>query len=315
MRLGSWTQLAVLLLLGLLLQAVRAAEPVSLLQPQTEKLGWTFGNGPEFPGATGNLSADSDAADAKIALKLQGDFTKGGNYVQAQSALTKLDLHDLSVRMKDTSPGRLTMRLIDATGQCHQLVLQTQASPDWQIIRFPLADFFAKKGTPDALPGIIHYENWGGAKDSHWHGPIKSVVFLLSPVGQQKIRTLWLADVTGTPEAPPLPKQTITASVRLDEVVDGEVEWNSSNGQEFPGAKVALTILKDPPAPGQSCLQLAGDFTKGGAYVETTRNLKNIDMTDLLAIHLKVKSDNVKSLGVRLIDATGHMKINNHKEH
>lgn len=302
MRSGSWAAFAGLLMLVLLLQAVRAADPASLLDAKAANMGWSFGNGAEFPGATGNLSVDADAGNA---LKLDGDFSKGGKYVQAQCALPKLELHELSFRLKDTAAGELTMRLVDATGQCHQIKLQTKATTEWQDVRFPLADFFVKKGTPDAVGGIIKYETWGGDKDGRWHGPGKALVFLLSPVGGQKVRTLWLADVKVVPEAPAAPRETMTASVRLDEVLDDEVEWNFSNGQEFPGAKGAITIVKDEPIAGQSCLKLSGDFTKGGAYVETTRDLKNIDMTDLVAIHLKVKSDNVKSLGVRLVDATG----------
>ena len=38
---------------------------------------WRFSSGPEFPGATGKLEKNGGA------LRLDGDFTKGGGYVAA----------------------------------------------------------------------------------------------------------------------------------------------------------------------------------------------------------------------------------------
>src|ERR1035437_6836051 len=44
--------------------------------------GWGFDNGQEFPGATGKVSVDATTRyNGKDSLKLEGDFTKGGNYV------------------------------------------------------------------------------------------------------------------------------------------------------------------------------------------------------------------------------------------
>ena len=61
------------------------------------------------------------------------------------------------------------------------------------------------------------------------------------------------------------PIADIKSLVKLDEVEDGRTEWTFDNGQEFPGAKGSLTIVKDGPTPGQTCLKLAGDFSGGGA--------------------------------------------------
>ena len=97
----------------------------------------------------------------------------------------------------------------------------------------------------------------------------------------------------------------IKTLVKLDEVDDGQTEWTFDNGQEFPGAKGSLTIVKDVPEKGQSCLKLAGDFTGGGNYVQTLRGLKEVEMKDLAAIRLRVKSDNVKAMSLRLGDRSG----------
>lgn len=93
--------------------------------------------------------------------------------------------------------------------------------------------------------------------------------------------------------------------VRLDEVEDGATPWHFDNGQEFKGAKGSLQLLKDEPAKGQTAFKLTGDFTGGGAYVQMLRDLKGVEMKDLAALRCKVKSDNVKTLSVRLLDATG----------
>ncbi len=98
---------------------------------------------------------------------------------------------------------------------------------------------------------------------------------------------------------------TIITAVKLDELDDGRTEWTFDNGQEFPGAKGSLTIVKDEPQKGQSCLKLAGDFSGGGAYVQTIRGLKEVEMKDLASIRLKVKSDNVKTMSLRLGDRSG----------
>ena len=65
-----------------------------------------------------------------------------------------------------------------------------------------------------------------------------------------------------------------------------------------------MTLVKDQPKKGQSCFKLAGDFGGGGRYVQTIRGLAEIEMKDLAAIRLKVKTDNVKSMNLRLIDST-----------
>jgi len=100
--------------------------------------------------------------------------------------------------------------------------------------------------------------------------------------------------------------ETLLTPVRLDEIIEGEHDWRFDNGREFAGAKGGLTVVNDGPQAGASCLQLSADFTGGGAYVQILKDLKPMGLGgDLADIRLKVKSDNVRSIGVRLIDGTG----------
>ncbi|MBE3124016.1 MAG: hypothetical protein IMZ65_04360, partial [Planctomycetes bacterium] len=277
--------------------------------PAAENFGWTFDNGQEFPGATGKLSVDAAAKhNGKDSLRLDADFTKGGNYVQAAGPLPDKDIGELSFWLRAPGSDALAIRIIDAGGQCHQINLKIQQTDEWQQVVFPLARFFAKRGTPDAVPIVAKYEFWGGANDGKWHGPGKTLVVLTGPSGDKKVRTLWLNDAKAV-EAPAAPAVAsagdVKTVVKLDEVEEGRTEWTFDNGQEFAGAKGSLSVVKDGPQEGQSCLKLAADFTGGGAYVQTMRDLKSVDMKDLAAITLKIKSDNAKTLSVRLIDSTG----------
>src|SRR5205807_1463381 len=79
-----------------------------------------------------------------------------------------------------------------------------------------------------------------------------------------KVRTLWLNDVAILPRPAEAAGAEVTATIRLDEIAEGEHDWRFSRGEEFPGAKGSFTIVKDQPAAGQSCLKRAGDFTAGG---------------------------------------------------
>jgi hypothetical protein len=97
----------------------------------------------------------------------------------------------------------------------------------------------------------------------------------------------------------------VTLPVPLDMAIGGQTTWDSFNGQEFPGAKVSLTVVPDQPEKGDSCLCLAGDFTHGGNYVETSKDLSDLGVDDLAAIRMRVKSDNVSDITVRLTDSTG----------
>jgi hypothetical protein len=301
---------AFVLSLGLVLLA-NTAHAASLTSGSDALRAWRFDNGREFPGATGSLAVDPAAKrEGKDSLKLSGDFTKGGNYVDAGCDFN-IDVGILKMWLRNPDTDRMTMRIIDGSGQCHQLSLKLQQSPDWQQLTFPLAAFFARKGSSDAVPNVAKYENWGGANDAKWHGPAKGIHIILGPKGDQKVVALWLNDVTiiepAKSEAAAAGAKTadITTQLPLDLVVEGETDWRFDNGQEFPGAKGSLTVVKDQPEKGQTCLKLAGDFTKGGAYVEVNKDLKSLEINDVAGLRLRIKSDNAQIMTVRLGDATG----------
>jgi len=282
-----------------------AAEVVALWEPDAKTLGWSFDNGREFPGATGGLTVE--AVDGRKVLRLTGDFRKGGAYVQAGRRLPDVPIRSLSLRLKDADGEVLKFRVVDAAGQCHQIVYRIGRSDDWRTVAFPLRRFFERMGKPDAVPGVAKYEHWGGPNDGKWHGPARGLYFLLTRAGGRERRTLLLGDIQAVvaPEGPAGGGTTVGRWTPLDEAADEELEWNLSLGQEFPGAKGRIEAATDANLPGEVCVRLTGDFTGGGGYVEAQRSLRWLDADDIRRVRFRIRTDIARRIGFRLVDATG----------
>ncbi len=279
--------------------AIWAQERVSLMDPVTALDTWTFNNGQEFPGATGSLQLDPETQhDGKESLKLIGDFTGGGGYVQAGRKLDRVDIQELSFWVRTPETDKFTLRLGDASGQTHQIVIKIEPGTAWQRIDLPIDDFFEKRGQADALTNIAKYESWGGAKDGNWHGPATGIYLLLAKAGENAVRTLWLSDIAVTLKPTPVAGAEMRSEVALSEVVDGIHDWRFSNGGEVKGAVGSLV------AEGAD-LRLSGDFTGGGAYVAAIRDLEWIDAAEVPAIRMEIRSEQAKSVTIQVVDATG----------
>ncbi|MBN2713746.1 MAG: hypothetical protein JXR97_15110, partial [Planctomycetes bacterium] len=108
-----------LLLYSILHATLPAGETLDLINPKKPLDKWSFGNGPEFPGAKGGLEVDDSVPpQRKPAIRLDGDFTGGGNYVQTGLSFPPNDIESLSFWLKaPKGKNHITMRLIDGTGQ------------------------------------------------------------------------------------------------------------------------------------------------------------------------------------------------------
>ncbi|MCW8131024.1 MAG: hypothetical protein KIS92_11800 [Planctomycetota bacterium] len=179
-----------------------AAQDVPLLEEGKPAMGWDFGNGPEFPGAKGSLEADAEVTrDGKPSLRLKADLTGGGNYVQMGRNLDalKLDLDTLSFWLKAPALNHVTMRLIDGSGQCHQLSLKLEPiSDEWRLVTFPVDRFFENQGTTEAVKGIAKYEHWGGKKDGKWHGALKGMYLLAGRSPTANTSTIWVSGLVAS---------------------------------------------------------------------------------------------------------------------
>ncbi len=299
-------------LLAVLLPAVRPSSAATAagggenarIDPADPATGWSFGNGPEFPGARGGMAVDK-AADpqGRPVLRLDADFSGGGNYVQLGRDLPAVTPETLALRVRaPRGAGTLTLRLVDGTGQCHQFVLRIEPHGEWQQVVFPVARCFEKAGTSAAIEIVRRHESWGGAGDGRWHDPAKGLYILAGRhcFGEAKRGALLVAEAR-LQTAPA--KTDVVKEVRLDDLLrEGELDWRFNDGREFPGAKGGTSLVKDEPEDGCHAVRLHGDFTAGGAYVAAERSLDGLDVK---AIRLRVRTANATSFNVRLGDGTG----------
>ncbi|MCC9600301.1 hypothetical protein LOC67_06985 [Stieleria sp. JC731] len=293
--------LALVLLVGRPIQSL--AEEIALINADEPMGGWTFDNGKEFPGAVGRLELINE--DQQPTLKLHGDFSGGGNYVQAAKSLPNISIDSVDFEIKVPSGvSKVTTRLIDGTGQCHQLDIRLSDKGGWQNYSFPVARYFAgiKAGTPMDI--VTRYEKWGGANDGAWHQPLKLLVFL---AGKEALRdgSISLRNVRITPTPP---KTEIEAVVRLDDFNEGSTgSWGYNNGDEFKGARGGLVTLSAAQAesgdtPG---LKLSADFSAGGRYVGARRSVGTDGVRQTKMVRFKVRTSDVEQVSVRLVDETG----------
>jgi hypothetical protein len=90
----------------------------------------------------------------------------------------------------------------------------------------------------------------------------------------------------------------------LDDFESEPQGWTFIAGWEFPGAKGSLTLDTDTAHGGKRSYKLQADFTGGGAYVGTWRDLTSLEGRDFREIRLWVKTADVPRIGVRIVDST-----------
>jgi len=251
---------------------VLLSEEAQLFTPGEKKLSWGFGNGPEFKGATGKVSVDETGSkDGKPALRLDADFTAGGGYVQTSKKIpAEIDVKNLSFMLKLPGNDILKLRLIDSADTCHQIEFKIKKTDDWQLVNFPIDDFFAKMGTPDALDIIAKYQAWGKEKDkpAKWKAPLKDVIFLLTKSALPKdnpVGSLWLSDV----KAEGVKAVLVEKGAFME---DFENAANFTKKWEAKGAG-AGTLSKNNPYKGTTCLHFERGVDKGNEECSVTSML------------------------------------------
>jgi len=92
--------------------------------------------------------------------------------------------------------------------------------------------------------------------------------------------------------------------IPLDEFEKDTQGWAFIGGEEFPGAKGSLTLDSTVAHRGSGSCKLSADFSAGGAYVGTWRDLTPLKGQELSEIRLWVKSNGATRLGIRLADSS-----------
>jgi hypothetical protein len=122
---------------------------------------WNFTSGDEFPGAKGGFKLGQEE-DKPVGI-LSYDFTGGGNYVGASTAVGLAEtVSELRFKVQAKEAVTILVRLTDQSGQVHQWYLPYTQAGEWAILRVPLSK-----------PAAGH---WGGKDDSVIHYPIGTLL-------------------------------------------------------------------------------------------------------------------------------------------
>lgn len=263
-----------------------------------DKDNWGFSLGQEFPGAHGSAELDKEQKrSGSGSLRMAADFSKGGNYIGVHKNLPNLDVAALSFWVRSDGPSHLTLRLVDRTGQCHQ------------INRVPLANTSAWQEVALDVAPRIGEEHWGGANDGKWHPPAKLFSINLDratlPPGRST-GVLWLDEIRATLRKPSVSLEIkgIQQAVLLDDFEAERMTWGFTRGEEFPGAQGSMQRVEGGKS-GKHSLRLSADFTGGGAYVGVRRDLASFRFRDLQAVRFWLRADNARGFTVGAVDSTG----------
>lgn len=111
---------------------------------------WSFGDGPEFPGARGRLTWEAEQGrSAPGCLALHYSFVDGGNYVRAALSPTpdQADAREIRLWLRKPGEHRITFRLVDAAGQTFQKSVE-YTYDGWQQVAVDLAHWTHSFGGP-----------------------------------------------------------------------------------------------------------------------------------------------------------------------
>ena len=127
---------------------------------------WTFSNGPEFPGATGSLTAG--VGHSGKGAHLAYDLSKGGHYVSANLTLpSPLSPAAIGFWVKSPPNITITLRVGDASGQTLQYSL-----------RRPLENLDPNAWYQQAVPLDTANGWWGGTNNGQVQYPIRQLAIL-----------------------------------------------------------------------------------------------------------------------------------------
>ncbi|MDM8006569.1 MAG: beta-galactosidase [Phycisphaerae bacterium] len=231
--------LPVMCALPVLSGVLQAAEPMTFDEADSVK-SWTFGNGPEFPGATGRIEWDAgNGHDNAGCLRLHFSFEGGGNYVQAGCLLAReSDCKAARLWLKKPAGNRVTFRGIDSSAQTFQKSVDFSFD-DWQQVEVDLTRWTS---------------SFGGANDQKVHWPMRGFAVLIENTSPTKAGTLLLDDLAFSPLRS-ITSEAITTYTAWEP--SSEIRWrvDGGSGNAFDAGNWEYAF-NAPSAPG-----LANDFS------------------------------------------------------
>jgi hypothetical protein len=250
--------------------------------------GWKLSLGGEFPGAKGSLErTDLAAHEGTYSLKLTGDFTGGGRYVDISKNLdSPIDAQGVSLWIKPHEVKKVLVRVLDSTGQTFQHHLNVEPNDNWQHV---------------TLPQLAGREKWGGANDGQWHGPLVRVSVLLERPAIVNGLSAWLhiddiaIAVSGSASA-----QTLRLPVPLGMFADNLTGWWPLQDGNV-NAELVIDQAEGHDQPG--ALRADVDYSGGGNWFTLLRQMDQ--PFDIGALRFWVKTDNLRAFNVMILTVTG----------
>ncbi|XEC96257.1 glycosyl hydrolase [Paenibacillus tarimensis] len=248
---------------------------------------WSYGYG-GGPGAQGSFEIVSgDAQQGAQAGKISADFSNGSSYVTMKKKLEKAVILRLAFWVKTQDVKNVGIRAIDSTGQVFQHVIRLESTEEWQRI---------------AVDEMKSNNYWGGANDGQWHGPAKEIQILLSrnSINNGTMLGSLLIDNVTAVLAEPLP---VTYDTLISNFEISADEWSYGYGDE-PGVQGSFEIVSGGAYHGMHAGKLSADFSNGSTYVLMK---KKIEQADIQELAFWVKTQDARTVGLRVIDSTGQI--------
>ncbi len=316
----------VAVLLFLTLPAFAQTPKEALVDRCDSAASWSTNLGWEFPGADGKVSLAQDPEKGPC-LRLDYDFTGGGNYVAAMRSLSIPSATAISFNIRQEGANGGFIRLADATEQEHAGGFAIQGDK-WQKIVLPL----------DTKTFGGH---WHGKDDGNWYYPLKTILIGASkgntPKGALFIRdlafitsdaTMYYGIAMSTPDpgnvaftggkGVPL---TVTVEDRVDESADLALTltvddwWGARRNMPVerlraePRQVIRKTVTLDASRPAY--YRLTAELTRDGKPVATEktgvvvtdkpRNFGVDDPKSFFAIQQTTDGARTERLGVKWV--------------
>ncbi len=235
---------------------------------------------------------------------LSYDFSKSKKntpYVLAMASIqVPKGATEIQIHARSPIAQQITLRVVDAKGQTHQIKKRIKGTQGWEQIIFPLNK---------------RVEHWGGPKDGVVHFPLTKIFFsvpkpnkdhLVGKVEFAMVKAVMeegaQAPVLGTPQefAPLSLSDKETRSVPTDTFLkQGISGWDFAPGW---GAGGGIEVVQDE---GENAVKLSGDFSVKGKWVAATKTYHLDSGTEVQEIRVQVKSENTQTATIRLMDGSG----------
>ena len=208
------------------------AEPEVLVDRCDDLTGWGVNPGYEFPGADGKLALADDAKFGKV-LRLDYDFTNGGNYVTAAHSLNIPKASAVSFWLRQDGGDSGVIRITDGTDQEHASGFPIKGN-DWQKITLAL--------DPNNFTG-----HWHGKSDGNWYFPLKGIIIGAGNTSATKKGSIYLRDLCFYSADP-----AMYYGLSLRTADPGSIAFTSSKG-----APVTVLVANRLAEPTQATLRLS----------------------------------------------------------